>query len=67
MSFDDSDGRRRAAEQRRAEIAGCRLCDERGYVTGRQSLDGITRDAAWRCDHTDRPLPRGFVPDGGPR
>ncbi|UQE74220.1 hypothetical protein MYK68_16030 [Gordonia sp. PP30] len=67
MTLDD-DARRRAAAQRAHEIAGCGVCDSDGWVTGRQtSRDGITRDAAWRCDHTDRPLPHGFTPDGGVR
>ena len=56
--------RRADAQARRDAIAACRLCDEHGQITGRQrGDDGEMRDAAWRCDHTDRPMPARFVPD----
>lgn len=56
--------RRADAQSRRDAIDACPLCDDRGWITGRQRADdGRTRDATWRCDHTDRPLPARFVPD----
>lgn len=56
--------RRADAQVRRAAIDACTLCDAEGWVTGRQlGDDGEMRDAVWRCDHTDRPLPARFVPD----
>lgn len=56
--------RRADAQARRDAIAACRLCDDTGLVSGRQlGDDGEMRDAVWRCDHTDRPLPARFVPD----
>ncbi|AXH49717.1 hypothetical protein KNT98_gp75 [Gordonia phage Frokostdame] len=56
--------RRAEAQARRDAIDACGLCDETGFITGRQRrADGRMHDAAWRCDHTDRPLPAGFVPD----
>ena len=56
--------RRTDAQLRRTAIDACQSCDHTGWITGRQrGDDGEMRDAAWRCDHTDRPLPARFVPD----
>lgn len=62
------DIRTQLAQARRDAINTCHLCDEYGFITGRQhGHDGTLRDAAWRCTHTDEPLPTGFIPDHGAR
>lgn len=64
MTTDSELQRRADARARRAAIDTCGLCDDEGWIIGRQrGDDGEMRDAAWRCDHTDRPLPARFVPD----
>lgn len=64
MTSADELGRRAEAQARRDAIDACGLCDDTGWITGRHRDDrGDMHDAAWRCDHTDRPLPAGFVPD----
>ena len=64
MSSADDLARRVEAQIRREAIDACGLCDDRGWITGRRrGDDGVIRDAAWRCDHTDRPLPERFIPD----
>jgi len=64
MTTDSELQRRTDAQMRRDAIEACSLCDEHGWITGRQRDDaGQMRDAAWRCDHTDRPLPARFAPD----
>lgn len=56
--------RRAEAHARRQAINACTLCDHTGFISGRQrDRHGKVRDAAWRCDHTNRPLPAGFIPD----
>ncbi len=56
--------RRLEAETRRAAITDCPLCDDEGWISGRHRLpSGTLGSAAWRCDHTNRPLPTGFIPD----
>ena len=52
------------AQARRDAITACALCDDEGWISGRQRLpSGQTSEAAWRCDHTDKPLPAGFTPN----
>lgn len=60
------------AAAKRAAVTRCQWCDHEGWISGRQTGDdGITRDAAIRCDHMpDAQLPIGFTPDPidhGPR
>lgn len=56
--------RKLEADARRDAIATCSVCDEHGQIAGRQrGHDGVMRAAVWRCEHSDRPLPSGFVPD----
>lgn len=64
MTTDSELQRRADAHTRRTAIDACPLCDDTGYISGRQQgYDGTVRDAAWRCDHTNRPLPARFIPD----
>lgn len=64
MTSADELARRAEAQARRDAIDACGLCDDTGWITGRQrGADDAMHDATWRCDHTDRPLPAGFVPD----
>lgn len=61
-----TDTQRAEAKARRDAITTCHLCDDQGWITGRQpGHDGNLRDAAWRCTHHDDPLPAGFIPDHG--
>lgn len=62
----DAAARRAEAQLRREAIAACRLCDDEGWISGRQH-HGPERsyDAAVRCTHHDEPLPTGFTPDHG--
>lgn len=57
--------RKADADARRGRIAACGFCDDEGWISGVQlGTDGVSRETAMRCDHTDRRLPVGFTPDG---
>lgn len=44
------DDKRQAALERRRAINACRLCDDQGWVLGR---DGLESDWARKCRHGD--------------
>ncbi len=47
-----------------AAIDACTHCDDKGWINGAIDHDDVgTRTTAFRCDHTNKPLPPGFRPD----